>query len=210
MPVPGFVVAVLGAECTGKSTLAGQLRDALLTRGTAAVVVPEALRAFGSRHGRTPQAHEQQAIADAQTALIADAAQQHPFVIADTTALMTAVYSEQYFRDTSLYAQSLRDHRRCDLTLLATPDLPWQADGVQRDGPAAQRTADGLLRQALELGTVAYAVVAGPGPARLRMAMAALERALATMPQSGLPRWPYRWRNYNLDHRLDVIHRDAT
>lgn len=184
MPVPGFVVAVLGAECTGKSTLAGQMRDVLLARGTAAVVVPEALRAFGVRHGRTPQAHEQRAIASAQTALIADAAQQHPLVIADTTALMTAVYSEQFFRDTGLYAHALRDHRRCNLTLLATPDLPWQADGFQRDGPAAQRAADGLLRLALERGAVSHAVLTGSGPARLRAAMAALERAMA--PRSGL------------------------
>ena len=42
MSVAGFVVAVLGAECTGKSTLVGQMREALLAQGTAAAVVPEA------------------------------------------------------------------------------------------------------------------------------------------------------------------------
>jgi nicotinamide riboside kinase len=209
VPVPGFIVAVLGAECTGKSTLADQMRDALMAQGKAAMVVPEALRAFGVRHGRTPQAHEQQVIAGAQTALIAQAAQQHPLVIADTTALMTAVYSEQFFQDTGLYAQALRDHRRCDLTLLAAPDLPWQADGFQRDGPAAQKVTDGLLRQALDRGAISYAVLTGSGPARLRAAMAALERALAPMVDPGLPRWRYRCRNCDPDDCLVGVHRGA-
>lgn len=187
------------------------MRDALVAQGRAAVVVPEALRAFGVRHGRTPQAHEQQAIASEQTALIAHAAQQHPLVIADTTALMTAVYSEQFFHDTSLYTQAMRDHRRCGLTLLAAADLPWQADGFQRDGQAAQKVADALLRQALDRGSVAYAVVTGSGPARLRAAMAALERALtqAPTPQSGLPRWRYRCRNCEQDNGQDAVHRGA-
>lgn len=210
MAIPGFVVAVLGAECTGKSTLADQMRDALVAQGRAAMVVPEALRAFGVRHGRTPQAHEQRAIADAQTALITHAAQQHPLVIADTTALMTAVYSEQFFGDTRLYAQAMHDHRRCDLTLLAAPDLSWQADGFQRDGPAAQKVADALLRQALDRGAVGYAVVTGSGPARLRAAIVALERALAPapVPQSGLPRGRYRCRDCELDDCLDAAYRN--
>lgn len=179
LPEPGFVVAVVGAECTGKSTLARQLCQALLAQGTRAVVVPEGLRTFSARMGRTPSADEQQAIADGQTHCIAQAAARYPVVIADTTALMTAVYSEQVFGDTSLYAQAVRDHKACALTLLAATDLPWHGDGHQRDGPAIRQSVDALLRRALERSGIPYAVVIGTGPARLRAALEALRRAHA-------------------------------
>jgi nicotinamide riboside kinase len=187
-------VAVLGAECTGKSTLVEQMQAALHAQGVAATVVPEALRAFSARMGRTPMAHEQQVIADTQTASIAQAAAQYPVVIADTTALMTAVYSEQVFGDTSLYPQAERDQRACRLTLLAATDLPWQGDGYQRDGPAVQQAVDRLLRSALDRSGTPYAVITGTGPARLRAAMAALQRAMAAPPLDDAPRWRYRCR----------------
>ena len=180
--VPGFVVAVMGAECTGKSTLAGQLAAALQAQAMPAVVVPEELRAFSARMGRTPESGEQQAIADTQTRHIVQAAARHPVVIADTTALMTAVYSEQVFGDRGLYVQALRDHQACVLTLLAATDLPWQGDGHQRDGPAARLAVDRLLRRAMDRSCIRYTVVSGTGPARLHAALAALRHALATSP----------------------------
>ena len=177
---PGLVVAVMGAECTGKSTLAGQLAAALQRRAIAAVVVPEVLRAFSARLGRTPRAGEQRAIAELQTQQIAQAAARHPVVIADTTALMTAVYSEQVFGDCGLYVQAVREHRVCALTLLAAPDLPWQSDGHQRDGPAVRLAVDRLLRRALDRSGVPYTTVSGTGATRLHAAWTALRCALAT------------------------------
>ncbi|MGZ5218265.1 MAG: AAA family ATPase, partial [Caldimonas sp.] len=89
-----FVVALLGAESTGKTTLAGELGDALERRGTRVVVVAEALRDFCVAHERTPRHDEQRAIAAEQTRRIDAAASDAQVVIADTTALMIAVYSE--------------------------------------------------------------------------------------------------------------------
>lgn len=188
-PESAFVVALMGAECTGKSTLAQQLCDALLAQGTRAALVPEVLRGFCARLGRTPRVDEQQAIAAAQTLSIAQAAARDPVVIADTTALMTAVYSEQVFGDTSLYAQAMRDHRACSLTLLAAIDLPWQGDRHQRDGPAVRLAVDRLLRRALDRSGTPYAVVTGIGPARLQAALAAVRRAMtAPAPPRPVPR----------------------
>ena len=179
MPGPAFVVAVLGAECTGKSTLVRQMHAALLAQGMDCAMVPEELRAFCARIGRTPTAAEQAAIADAQTAAIGQAALRHAVVIADTTALMTAVYSEQVFGDTSLTAPALQAHQAAGVTLLTAADLPWHGDGHQRDGPAARQAVDRLLRRVLDQSGTPYAVVTGAGAARLRAALAALQRALA-------------------------------
>lgn len=188
----GFVVALLGAECTGKTTLARQMAAALRAQHTPAIVVPEALRSFSARMGRTPRCDEQPGIAEAQTSAIARAAARHPIVIADTTALMTAVYSEQVFGDTGLYARGLRDHRRAGLTLLAASDLPWQADGHQRDGPAARQAVERLLRRALDRAGMPYAVITGSGAQRLHAAMAALRRAMSVPATAAAPRWRYR------------------
>ena len=134
----GFVIALLGAESTGKTTLAEALVHALRGDGRSAALVTEYLREFCDEHQRTPRQAEQAGIADMQTLRIADAARSADVVVADTTALMIAVYSHKVFDDTGLYASALDAHRACDLTLLTALDLPWQADGLQRDGPQVQ------------------------------------------------------------------------
>ena len=174
----GLVVAIVGAESTGKTTLAAQLRDALAADGREAVVVPEYLREFCDRLGRTPHRDEQVHIAFEQTRRIAEAAALHEIVIADTTALMIAVYSELVFGDVSLYADAQEAHRRCDLTLLTALDLPWVADGHQRDGEHVREPVDARLRAALQQAGVPYAIVAGQGSARRAAALQAVRHAL--------------------------------
>ena len=94
-----FVVALLGAESTGKTTLAQELGQALDARGERVAVVGEYLREFCDREARTPRIDEQRDIAAEQTRRIAAAAHTHDIVIADTTALMIAVYSDHVFGD---------------------------------------------------------------------------------------------------------------
>jgi len=174
-----FVVALLGTESTGKTTLAGQIAVALAGRGVAVEVVAEVLREFCDAHARTPRRDEQAAIAAAQTARIDAAAACADVVVADTTALMIAVYSDLVFADTSLYDDALAAQRRVDLTLVTALDLPWQADGLQRDGAHVREPVDAKLRAALARGGIAAATIAGAGPARLAAALAAIDAALA-------------------------------
>jgi nicotinamide riboside kinase len=182
--MPGYVISILGAESTGKSTLALALCAALACpdesgRAPRCTVVSETLREFCDHHGRTPHVHEQAGIAAEQTRRIDVAAATHDLVIADTTALMTAVYSELVFGDTGLYAQALADQRRWGLTLLTALDLPWQADGLQRDGAHVRAPVDALVRRALLRAGLGWSVVAGQGPARLQQALDAVRRAWA-------------------------------
>jgi nicotinamide riboside kinase len=190
-----FVVALLGAESTGKTTLAAALGRALQAPGRRVAVVEEYLREFCAMHRRTPRHDEQRAIADEQTRRIDAAAAAHDLVIADTSALMIAVYSDQVFGDTGLYAHALAAHRHCDLTLLTALDLPWQADGLQRDGPQVREPVDAKVRAALESAGLAYGVVYGSGEARVEAALASVLRALAPRIESDdgalspTPRW---------------------
>lgn len=171
-------IAILGAESTGKTVLAQQLVQALRDRGHDAVGVGEYLREFCDRHRRTPLRHEQLAIAREQTDRIDAAARRHAVVVADTTALMIAVYSEMVFADTTLYDTALAAQRRHDLTVLTALDLPWQPDGLQRDGPHVREPVQALLRAALHRGGIGYSVIGGSGAARLQNALAAVTHAL--------------------------------
>jgi nicotinamide riboside kinase len=187
-----FVVALLGAESTGKTTLAQDLGQALEARGERVAVVGEYLREFCAREGRTPRIDEQRGIAAEQSRRIAAAAAAHDVVVADTSALMIAVYSDHVFGDLGLYDEALAAHARCQLTLLTALDLPWQADGHQRDGPHVREPVDAKVRAALARAALDCSVVFGQGPARLANALAAVERARRVpeaLPEGRRWRW---------------------
>ena len=51
----GSIIAILGAESTGKTTLARELASALAGAGRRCTVITETLREFCDREGRTPR-----------------------------------------------------------------------------------------------------------------------------------------------------------
>ncbi len=206
-----LLIAIVGAESTGKSTLAQDLTLHLsLATGLRCTVVPEYLREWCDANQRTPRPDEQAWIAAEQSARIEGAALDHDIVICDTSALMTAIYSQYLFNDSSLLAQGLAFHRRCALTLLTALDLPWVADGLQRDGAHVRRPIDTAIRSALLGGGLNWSVVAGSGAARLDAALNAVTPLLKyrrqarpglftrlTERQEALPEW--RWACENCD-----------
>jgi HTH-type transcriptional regulator, transcriptional repressor of NAD biosynthesis genes len=171
-----FSVAILGAECTGKSELAQALAAHFLGLGRSVHTVPEVLREWCAAHARTPLAHEQATIAAEQARRVL-AAPPTDLLIADTTPLMTAVYSDIYFGDTTLYAAAISHQQRFNLTLLASTDVPWVADGVQRDGLAQQQRVQERLREVLIEANVPFHEVVGLGSARLRSALSGIQGA---------------------------------
>ncbi len=183
----GLVFAIVGAESTGKSTLAEALADRLRhDTGWRSTWVAEVLREWCDREGRTPAVHEQAGIAAEQARRIEAAAAAHDIVVCDTTPLMTAVYHRHVFGDASLDDFALAWQRRCSLTLLTALDLPWQADGLQRDGPHVREPVDAAVRALLVGAGLPFVVVGGQGQARLEAALDAvaplLRRAAAPAP----------------------------
>lgn len=185
-----LVVAILGAESTGKTTLAQDLAARVTKECELPCTwVPEVLRQWCDEHGRTPQPEEQAAIAKEQHAQIARAAAAHAVVIADTSALMTAVYSRLIFSDLTLLRPALELHRaQVSHSLLTALDLPWVADGHQRDGPQVREPVDAALREWLSDHRLPWSLVSGTGATRVDNAldaMAPLLRPLAA-PRTGL------------------------
>jgi nicotinamide riboside kinase len=202
-------IAILGAESTGKSELVIQLENHLQAQGKSVQRIPEYLRTWCDLKKRTPRKEEQLAIATEQTRQINSA----PFtestgdiLLADTTALTVAVYSDVLFNDTSLYDMALAQQRTFDATLLMGLDLPWVADGIQRDGWHMREPVDTALRAALARGGIPFQVVYGTGEARLQNALRCLNStAESKMDEQQLQSKPKRLRNWVCERCSDPV-----
>jgi nicotinamide riboside kinase len=199
----GLKVALVGAESTGKTTLARELAAHFTANGRSAIAVPEALRDWCAREGRTPRPDEQMPIAQEQERRVDEAGARADVVIADTTALMVAIYSAILFDDHSLLRFALDRQRGYDVTLVTGLDIPWVADGLQRDGPHVRAPIDAQVRELLGNAGIAYRVVYGTGAERLRHALAAIDASLA--PRSPARMWAWqcdKCSDPDCEHRL--------
>jgi nicotinamide riboside kinase len=182
-----LVIAVVGAESTGKTTLAAALAGRIAAdTGLACTHVDEHLRHWCVAAGRTPRVDEQRAIAETTQQRIAEAATSHEVVVADTTALMIAVYSRLVFGDRSLDAWAGAAHKASvAATLVTALDLPWVPDGLQRDGPHVRAPVDAMLRELLAAHGIGWSLVSGLGDARLASALDAATPLLAGRAPAG-------------------------
>lgn len=184
MAQDGLRIALLGAESTGKTALAQALARRIAgDTGLRTAWVPEFLREWCDVSGRTPRIDEQAGIADEQARRIDAAAAAHDVVVCDTTPLMISIYSEFVFGDRSLHERALAWHGRCALTLVTALDLPWQADGLQREGPHVQAPVDALVRGLLIGAGLPWASIGGHGERRLEAALDAVTPLLRGLPQ---------------------------
>jgi nicotinamide riboside kinase len=202
-------IAILGAESTGKSELVMQLEKHFQAQGKSVQHIPEYLRTWCDAEKRTPRKEEQLAIAkeqirqiDASSKVASDIA----ILLADTTALTIAVYSDLLFNDTSLYDMALVHQRTFDATLLMGLDLPWVADGIQRDGAHLREPVDAALRAALTRGSINFQVVYGAGEARLEHALRCLKTTTESKADDqALNDKPQKLRNWVCERCSDPV-----
>jgi NadR type nicotinamide-nucleotide adenylyltransferase len=172
---PVIRVAILGAESSGKSTLAAALAAHYQT-----LWVPEYLREFVDTHQRVPRSDDQFPIARTQvereTAALALARR---FLFCDTTPLMTAIYSRLYFDDVDDALAALVRASNYDATLVAAPDGPWVADGLQRESAAVRQHVHQQLLLALDQAAIPFLLVEGGLAQRLEQTCNYLDAAAA-------------------------------
>jgi HTH-type transcriptional regulator, transcriptional repressor of NAD biosynthesis genes len=184
-----FRIAILGAECTGKTTLCAELAKALsneklnhqFNETFSVEIVPEALRQFCEVNERLPIASDQLGIMRDQANLEYSALDSLTqkltascLIISDCAPITIAIYSELYFNDLSLYAEASNHHQRYDLTLLLSPTLGWKEDGIFRESPEAQWRFHYKIKQWLSTHQFAWVEIASNGPERTTSAMNAI------------------------------------
>lgn len=156
-------VAILGAESSGKSTLAAALATHFDT-----VWVPEYLREFVESNERVPQEHEQVDIARTQRDREHAAAKQaRRFLFCDTTPLMTAIYSRHYWGRVDEELRDLELSHHYAFTLVTAPDGPWMPDGLQRESEAVRQAVHEEVVQTLDDRAIRFMLVTGSLPERV-------------------------------------------
>ncbi|GGC72262.1 AAA family ATPase [Undibacterium terreum] len=166
-------IAILGAESSGKSSLAEQLAAHYQTEW-----VPEYLREFVETHQRVPVEGDQFHIASTQVAREEQAlSRANRFLFCDTTPLMTAIYSHFYFVQADAPLQQLTRARVYDFTIVTAPDLPWTPDGLQRESEAMRQMVHDELLKELQARAIPYLLVSGDMQHRMSLVHAALDAA---------------------------------
>lgn len=175
---PSYVhrVAILGAESTGKTTLAEQLATEFATSWA-----PEFGRAYcEGRDPRDLSLDDFDAIARGQIAAEdSAAAAANRIVICDTDVRTTATWSEMILGHRSNWVAQAATERQYSHVLLLAPDVPWINDGTRVLGEQRTRHTR-LLEDELERTAQSFTRIDGPYDERFRQAVAVVERILAS------------------------------
>ncbi len=160
-----LILCVTGVECTGKSTLATQLAEALDVP-----LVPEVARDYlAGRSGY--DADDVLAIAEAQVAAERRALEAHPrLVVADTDLTVIRVWWEEKYGDLHPWIVAALAARSPRRYLLPSPDLPWEFDPL-RESPHDRPRLHERYRKVLAADAFPFEEVAGLGPTRLDRAL---------------------------------------
>lgn len=165
------LVAIVGPECSGKTTLARALAEHLEVPW-----VEEYARGYLTGRSAYDEA-DLEAIAKGQIALEADAvAGSARVVVLDTDLLVIWVWwREKYgavpgWLDDALGSQAPRHY------LLTRPDISWEADPL-RESPLDRERLFDVYQDALAARGSRFDVIEGLGEARLAAALRALEQA---------------------------------
>jgi len=200
-----FRVVIVGAESTGKTTLAAALAERLRARGGAwgrTLWVPEVgrdvtidklaeARAHAVLEGRAAPRMEDLvwatgdfvAIARAQAEAEArSAAEGGPVLVCDTDAFATGVWHERYVGARSADVEALSSPARREVVLLTHPDdVPFIQDGL-RDGASVRQWMTETFVHRLDDSGRPWQWLRGEGAERLARA----ERAVDALVAEGL------------------------
>lgn len=168
-------VVLTGSECTGKTTLARELAERY-----GATWLPEQARTYVDIVARPLTRDDVEPIARGQIAAEdALASSDRSLLIQDTDLVSTVVYSRHYYGDCPAWIVTAALARLADLYLLLHPDVPWLADGLQRDRSEARVEIHASFETTLRSFGARVVDVRGSWEERRAIALAATETLLA-------------------------------
>jgi NadR type nicotinamide-nucleotide adenylyltransferase len=167
-----FTIVLTGPECTGKSTLAGELAARL-----DAVVSREFARAYVEGRREPLGAADVEPIARGQIAIEDEAQRQASHaLVKDTDLVSTVVYAHHYYGKCPAWIERRARARLGHLYLLLEPDVPWLADGWQRESPQRRVAAHDLFGRTLRAWKAQVTEISGTWDERRARALAAVAK----------------------------------
>jgi NadR type nicotinamide-nucleotide adenylyltransferase len=167
-------VVLIGSESTGKTTLARSLAEEL-----GVPWVPEYAREYLDTKGPPLSSEDVEPIARGQRAREDESRSTGGLLILDTDLVSTMVYARYYYGACPEWIARAARERRAALYLLLHPDVPWVADGAQRDRPRGRQELHELFRAALLDLRATFVDVRGSWETRAKTARGAIH-ALAS------------------------------
>ncbi len=164
-------IVFIGAECTGKSSIAQALAERLREPWSS-----EYVRQYVDRLDRPLEASDLEPIAHGQLRLEDDAcAKAAQYVFHDTNLLSSILYAERYFDAHIEWVDEAFRNRRYDRYFFCQPDIPWEADPGQRESPQARAEFHALFESILKRFRIPYSPLEG-----------SLEQRLNTVLETGI------------------------
>jgi NadR type nicotinamide-nucleotide adenylyltransferase len=170
-----YRVVITGAESTGKTTLAEQLRAHF-----EAPCSPEFVRNFVEANDRPIRIEDLNSIMKGQIEYENTACNKSPrLVLHDTNLLSNAIYAEYYFKQTPRELASAISATQYNLYLFCQNEIPWQEDGAQRDGPEVRDQIHQAFEQMLEESPVPVVQIKGSPEDRFHQAIIAIRECFS-------------------------------
>jgi HTH-type transcriptional repressor of NAD biosynthesis genes len=174
-------VCIVGAESTGKTTLAQRIAEHYQTNW-----VPEYGREYCAekwKHGSIMDdwvSTEFVAIASEQGRREDHASRTaNKVLICDTDPFATSIWHERYMNDRSLEVESIANNRRYDLYIVTGDEIPFVQDGL-RDGESIRHWMHKRFIEALTAKNRPWVLVTGDLSERIAQAARCIDDILAT------------------------------
>ena len=164
-------IALIGPECTAKSTLSEELANHYKT-----VWVAEYARIYLSNINRKYNLEDIITIAkhqlEEEEQLISQA---NKFLFVDTELIINKVWCIDVFNTCPDWIASTIIEKKYDLYLLTYPDLPWQEDAL-RENPRRREFLFNWYEQELKNIEANYSIIKGESKTRLQNCINAIEK----------------------------------
>ena len=167
-----MIVAVVGPECTGKTTLARRLSE-----GSGARWLPEFARGYLEGRGGYSEDDLEQIARRQLAGELSLLEIGGPLVVLDTDLIVIHVWwQEKYGRVPEWVREQIRLQPQ-RLYLLTRPDIPWQPDPL-RESPADRDRLLEVYRATLAGYQLSFSEIYGQGEARTRLAETCVQSEL--------------------------------
>lgn len=168
------IIAITGAESTGKSTLAKQLSDSYN-----GIIIPEFAREYIENLHRKYTYSDVEFIAKQQVGSLHEAKKRNTtFIFLDTWLIITKVWFELVYQKEPKWLLPELEQTKIDLFLLCDTDLPWIADNVRENGGENRLLIQKKYIEFLEKYNLKYELISGNNKTRFKSAKLKIEELL--------------------------------
>ncbi len=164
-------IAIIGPECTGKTTLASQLAQHFST-----IWIPEYARKYVANL-RVPYTYEDvEHIAKVQFSQIMQVETLNASIVFfDTELIITKVWFEVVFQKQPDWLDEAIRNSNFAFYLLTDTSIPWVADGIRENGGARREELYAIYENYLNYFRFPYEIVHGMDYERLSNAISSVE-----------------------------------